>query len=97
MQFDDRGGCTATNYELVMRGRSIEPHADPAERGGKKTLPGVRGGGSKNFTRGQSGNFTRGVVIKVNPQETVNKKQVDNNVNVSNKERKRSPLHKGLY
>lgn len=95
-QFDFKGGCVATIYQLNMKG--VKPVPDT--RGGASSeagegTPGKKmrqGGLSQNFTRGVSHNLTRPLVKKRDTQYTVNNIQEDKNVNVQRK-RPRSRLH----
>ncbi len=52
-----------------------------------------QGGVSQKLTKGMSQNLTKPLVKKRDIQYTVNNKQVDNNVNVSKKAKRRSPVH----
>jgi hypothetical protein len=88
-QFDYKGGCIATNYQLSFHGRkniSARPMATRFDAG--KGTPG------KEMRQGVSQNLDSPLVKKRDTQYTVNNIQLDNNVNVANKIRKRSPLHK---
>jgi hypothetical protein len=88
-QFDYKGGCIATNYQLSFHGRkniSARPMATRFDAG--KGTPG------KEMRQGVSQNLDSPLVKKRDTQYTVNNIQLDNNVNVAKKIRKRSPLHK---
>ncbi len=87
-QFDYKGGCIATNYLLNFHGNENivkRPMATRFDAG--KGTPG------KIMRQGVSQNLGIPLVKKRDTQYTVNNIQLDNNVNVSNKTRKRSPLH----
>lgn len=91
-QFDFNGGFVATSYQLNMRGGNPKDdnHSDDATLGKKMR----QGGLSQNLTKGMSQNLTKPLVKKRDIQDTVNNKQLVNNVNVSKRAEKRNPVHK---
>ena len=87
-QFDYKGGCIATNYQLNFQERanmSTRPMATRFDAG--KGTPG------KEMRQGVSQNLYSPLVKKRDTQHTVNNIQFNNNVNVAKKTRRRSPLH----
>jgi hypothetical protein len=79
-QWDMRGACIATNYRLNVKGYTPGLKTD-------------QGGPGLKTDQGQVGNQTRGLVQKPTTQDTVNNKQFNKNVNVSNKAKQHGPLH----
>lgn len=89
-QFDFKGGCVATSYQLNMSGvrnTSTREQVLGDEKNGGEDTP-----GKKMRQGGESQNFTRPLVKKRDTQDTVNNKQL-NNVNVVEKAAKHNPLH----
>lgn len=101
-QYDYNGSNMATSYQLNMRDYRAPVTQEEGDAGtqadsetsdtlGKKTR---QGGLSQNLTKGGSQNLTKPLVKKRDIQETVTKRQGQNNVNVAVSNRKPpNPLH----
>jgi hypothetical protein len=95
-QFDFAGGAVATSYQLHMKG--VSPAHTPAVR--TPVYAGRQGGAYPCLPAETGGVSERGRPLStgVDTQETVNKKQGDNNVNVPKKAKRavktsENPLH----
>jgi len=88
-QFDFKGGCVATSYQLNMNGSTaIEKPSAPIERGSEE---GEGTPGKKMRQGGESHILTRPLVKKRDTQYTVNKLQ--NNVNVATEKKRGGILY----
>ena len=82
--FDRRYGAIASAYRLNIK-RRINTPVPPSEQGTGDPSPSRRTGGIRSGGEGLS--------VQANTQHTVSKIQLNTNVNASNKNKKRSPLH----
>lgn len=88
-QFDCKGGCIATSYQLnFQRGNNISKRPMATRFDPEHKSPG------KIMRQGVSQDLDSPLVKKRDTQHTVNNRQLNKNVNVANKTRKPSPLHK---
>jgi hypothetical protein len=89
-QFDFKGGNLATNYQVYRKGMTLgsKPDQGVGTLGSKPDQ-----GGGQDLHQGLVKNSTKPLVQKLTTQDTVNNIQLYNNVNVSNKTKKRNPLH----
>ncbi|MCU7866456.1 MAG: replication protein [Candidatus Thiodiazotropha sp. (ex Lucinoma borealis)] len=89
-QYDAAGGAIATSYQLHMHGQfHTQQEGTPVRVSGQGVVH-----PSPHFRTGAVHDSARPLSASADTQYTVNNKQGDNNVNVTNKTRTRSPLHK---